>query len=327
MHCPRIKHFIRLNRDGTIGKCGHMVNPPGFESYKDLVESRWLKKTAERMDKDEWPDECVRCQRTEKTGGKSIRLASIDRHRLLKPLHDDYIIVGGVLDNICNSACQTCNAGLSTKIGSLESKKYLRVDNYKMFWQLPQHRIVEVDVSGGEPTASKNYKQLLSNLPDGTKIVRMNTNGSRMIDELENVLMKGVKVIVTLSLDGLHDTHDYVRWPIKWEQYEDTLNKYMILQKKYKLLNIDTWTTVSCLNIMNLPDIMKYTSAKGLQHNWSFLEYPDVLNVKYENRFTARAKHLYPEQIAIEENNDDVLSQFVEKQDLLRDIDINDYLK
>ena len=40
-----------------------------------------------------------------------------------------------------------------------------------------RNRIVELDVNGGEPTASKNYKKLLSNLPSNIRIVRINTNG------------------------------------------------------------------------------------------------------------------------------------------------------
>ena len=44
MHCPRIDHFIRLNNDGTVGKCGHMINAKGFKSYEELEKlvNDWL---------------------------------------------------------------------------------------------------------------------------------------------------------------------------------------------------------------------------------------------------------------------------------------------
>ena len=171
------------------------------------------------MQQDQWPKECVRCKRSEDVNQDSIRIKSIDRHKILKPLKEDYLVVGGVLDNICNSACQSCNSELSTKIGSLESKHYTKLNNIDKFWELPQSRILEVDVNGGEPTASKNYKKILANLPENTKIVRMNTNGSRMIKELEDILKKRIMVIVTLSFDGTGNVHDYVRWPIKWTNY------------------------------------------------------------------------------------------------------------
>ena len=239
MHCPRIDHFIRLNQDGSVGKCGHMINAKGFDSYEALENSKWMSNLRKTIDQGQWPMECFRCQRSEKTKGESIRTNSINRHKLLHPIMKDYLIVGGVLDNVCNSACQSCNAGLSTKIGSLESKEYPRVDNYNVLKKLPHERIIEFDVNGGEPMASRNYKKILKDLPHNVKIVRMNTNGSRMIPELEDVLKRKIMVIVTLSLDGIGDVHDYVRWPIKWKNYEKSVLAYQELQKKYKLLQLD----------------------------------------------------------------------------------------
>ena len=116
-------------------------------------------------------------------------------------------------------------------LGTAE-KNYIKTNNFAKFFKLPQSRILKGDVNGGEPTASKNYKKLLANLPRKTKIVRMNTNGSRMIKELEAILRNRIMVIVTLSFDGVGDVHDYVRWPIKWEKFTKTIEKYKKLQGK-----------------------------------------------------------------------------------------------
>ena len=290
MYCPRLNHFVRLNQNGSIGKCGHMTNAIGFKTFKELDESEWLDNIREQMSNDKWPDQCVRCKQTEEISGESIRTKSIERHKVLHKFKDDYLVVGGVLDNVCNSACQSCNAGLSTKIGSLTSKEYPRVNNIENFYKLPQDRILEVDVNGGEPTASKNYKKILADLPSNTKIVRMNTNGSRMIKELEVILKNRAMVIVTLSFDGVGDVHDYVRWPIKWKNYTKTVLAYKNLQKQYPLLKLNFWTTVSSLNVANLPNILDYTTEHGIDHDWAFLNDPDALNVKYKNKFTTTAK-------------------------------------
>ena len=325
MHCPRIDHFIRLNRDGTVGKCGHMINAKGFDSYEELEQSDWMVNIRKAIEQGQWPMECFRCQRSEKTKGESIRTKSIARHKVLHPMMKDYLIVGGVLDNVCNSACQSCNSGLSTKIGSLESKDYPRVDNYSVLKKLPQERMIEFDVNGGEPTASKNYKKILKSLPHNVKIVRMNTNGSRIIPELEDVLKRNIMVIVTLSLDGIGDVHDYARWPIKWKNYEKTVGAYQALQKKYKLLKLDFWTTVSCLNIEILPEIINFAKDKKIPHDWAFLEKPNVLNVKYTNKFTSLAKHISPNEIATDKDNNIELEAFIQRQDALRGISIHDY--
>jgi sulfatase maturation enzyme AslB (radical SAM superfamily) len=290
-----------------------------------MEHSEWLKGIRQTMSQGQLPPDCIRCQQSEKVKGESIRTNSIKRHKILQPIRDDYIIVSGVLDNICNSACQSCNSGLSTKIGSLESKNYPRVDNYDVFQTLPLDRVIELDVSGGEPTASKNYKKVLNNLPANTKIVRMNTNGSRMIKEIEDVLKRNIMVIITMSLDGIGSVHDYARWPIKWTDYKKTVDAYKDLQKKYKSLQLDFWTTVSCLNIKNLPEIINYAKNKNTPHDWAFLDRPSVLNVRYKNKFTTHAKHISPDEIAVEEDNSKQLEAFIKRQDMLRDISIDDY--
>ena len=325
MFCPRLDHFVRLNQDGSVGKCGHMIHAKGFASHEELEHSDWMANIRTTMDQGQWPMECFRCQRSEKVKGESIRTNSIARHKMLHPIRKDYLIVGGVLDNICNSACQSCHAGLSTKIGSLESKDYPRVDNYEVFKKLPQERIIEFDVNGGEPTASKNYKKILKALPENVKIVRMNTNGSRMISEIEEVLKRNIMVIVTMSLDGMGQVHDYTRWPIKWDNYKKTVDAYLALQKQYKLLQIDFWTTVSCLNIKTLPDIVNFAKNKNIPHDWAFLNQPSVLNVKYDNKFTRLAKSMSPTEIAVDRNNDKELEDFLSRQDALRNIDVKDY--
>jgi sulfatase maturation enzyme AslB (radical SAM superfamily) len=302
-----------------------MVNAKGFRNFEEMENSEWVKNIKGTMSEDKWPNECTRCEQSERVKGESIRTNSIDRHKMLYPIRKDYLIVGGVLDNVCNSACQSCTAGLSTKIGSLTSKNYPRVDNYDLFQTLPLDRVIELDVNGGEPTASKNYKKVLGELPANTKIVRMNTNGSRMIKEIEHVLKRNIMVIVTMSLDGIGSVHDYTRWPIKWTDYKKTVDAYKDLQRKYKLLQLDFWTTVSCLNARNLPEIINYAKNMDIPHDWAFLDKPSVLNVRYKNKFTTVAKHVSPGEIAVDDDNNEQLEAFIKRQDALRNITIDDY--
>ena len=165
----------------------------------------------------------------------------------------------------------------------------------------------------------------------------MNTNGSRLINELENILKNKIMVIVTLSLDGVQKTHDYVRWPIKWTNYTESVTKYKNLQKEYPLLKLNTWTTVSSLNISNLPKILDFTSNHNLDHDWAFLDKPNVLNVKYKNRFTEKAKIILQsssysqcnkiaDSVAIAGDNDAGIMEFIKQQDNLRKIDYTEYM-
>lgn len=336
MHCPRLDHFVRLQPDKTIGKCGHMVQPRTFNSFNEMQESPWLQEIRKKMKDDIWPDECIRCKKTEEINQRSIRLDMIERDKLLKVIRDDYIIVGGVLDNICNSACQTCNANLSSRIGSL-SGTAVKVNNYEKFKTLPLDRILELDINGGEPTYSPNYKKILDDLPPGVKIVRLNTNAHRTFDKVIPLLEKNIRVIITISFDGLDRVHDYVRWPIRFEDVENTINDYKTIQKKYpRLLRLNLWTTVSVYNIAQFDDILSYADEKEIDHGFGILEGPKVLSISNSNALTEEAKSKFSDskhstlknlskKIAISDKNSAELIKYITQQDMIRSIKFKDY--
>ena len=312
MRCPRLDHFVRFNPNGTVSRCGHMVAPAQFDTLEQMDSSVWLRKIREQLDIDVWPAECRRCQQTESINGTSIRLNAIAFNELQST--QDYLIVGGVLDNVCNSACYTCNENLSTKIGSLKSKTYPIIDNTNRFWELPVDRITHLDINGGEPSASKNYKQILANLPKNVKSIRVNTNGSLFIEELNAVLARGIEVTVTVSLDGIGAVHDRIRWPVKWDRVRENIFRY----KEMGLTELNTWTTVSALNVEHLPTIQQFCQEHRILHSWALLHYPDPLNVKYQNSLTLPARDIIPGQIAVDKNNQAELDDFLQIQDDLR---------
>ena len=310
MYCPRLDHFVRFNSNGTVSRCGHMVNAPQFNSLSEMDTSEWLA-TIKSVNN---PKECIRCQQTESVNGTSIRLNAVDFDQ--QQTKTDYLTVGGVLDNVCNSACLTCNEQLSTKIGSLKSKTYLIVNNSNAFWNLPLDRVVHLDINGGEPSASKNYKYILANLPANITSVRLNTNCSTVLTELEKLIARGVKVTVTVSLDGIGAVHDRVRWPIKW----DLFYKNLMLYKSMGLHELNTWTTVSALNIGDFENIKQFVIANGLLHSWALLQTPDPINVKYSNSMTQPYVNSIPEQVAVDRNNQIELDAFLKDQNKLRSI-------
>lgn len=294
LNCPRLDHFVRFNPDGTVSRCGHMISAPKFDNLEAMDNSEWLVDIKQKFANEQWPSECQRCQQTEEMNNSSIRLHAIEFDK--KQTQSDYLTVGGVLDNICNSACLTCDENLSTLIGGLKSKVYPIVDNSNRFWQLPLDRIVHLDINGGEPSVSKNYKYILANLPKNIKSVRLNTNCSSVLEELWDLCHRGVHVTVTVSLDGIGPVHDFVRWPIKWDKFYSNLMKYTEMPVKLNL-----WTTVSVLNVTDLPNIIEFARKHKIAHSYAYLKEPAELAI--ENKDT-------PESLA-----------YIQKQKKLRGIE------
>lgn len=332
MHCPRLKHFARLNFDGTVARCGHMSNYPTFKTYEDLENSDWNKEKQHQMDKDIWPQECERCKTTEELNQTSIRKNTIQRHDLLKYYKSDYLIVGGVLDNVCNNACISCNENLSTTIGYLKNAQ-VKLNNIEKFFNLPQERIVELDLNGGEPTTSPNYKKILENLPASVKFVRINSNGSKYFDLIETLLEKKIKVILTLSIDGVDKIFEYTRFPIKWHTFEDVVDQYVKLRSNSKYLLIDFWTTLSALNVFDIDNIIEFADSKNIPHQYSPLVTPKSISIRKTNAITRRAltilnpdKHSnLLQMIATEEDNTEEIQNFLNHQDSLRKIHRQDF--
>jgi len=269
MYCPRLDHFVRFNPNGTVSRCGHMINAPEFDTLAEMESSSWLQQIKDRMLQNQWPPECVRCQETEPN---SIRMFSIELDK--QTSQQDYLQVGGVLDNLCNAACLTCNENLSTKIGSLKSRSFHVINNYDRFSSLPQQRIVHLDINGGEPAYSKNYKTILKNLPPNLQTLRLNTNCSTVLSELKDIVDCGIEVTVTVSCDGVGPVHELLRWPITWQTF---LNNLMIYRSMPVKLNL--WTTVSVLNVEDLPNIQSFAQQHGINHSYAYLKTPWELSV------------------------------------------------
>lgn len=269
MYCPRLDHFVRFNPNGTVSRCGHMVNAPQFVSLADMEASSWLANTKELMKFDQWPKECIRCHETEPD---SIRMYATELDSVTE--QTDYLQVGGVLDNLCNAACQTCNQNLSSRIGSLNGPGFPIVNNLEQFCNLPQERIAHLDINGGEPAYSKNYKKILSNLPPNLKTLRLNTNCSTVLTELVDIANRGIEVTVTVSCDGIGSVHDFVRWPIPWQDFYRNLMTYKTMP-----VQLNLWTTVSVLNVNDLPNIQKFAQEHGIDHSYAYLKTPFELSV------------------------------------------------
>jgi len=273
MHCPRLDHFVRFNPNGTVSRCGHMVSPPQFESLEQMESSEWLSKIKATLLADQWPSECARCQETEPDSirGYATQLDNQTTQR-------NYLQVGGVLDNICNAACQTCNPGCSTRIGALTGKTFPIVNNSSRFWNLPQDRIVHLDINGGEPSYSKNYKRLLAKLPPNLRTLRLNTNCNIVLNELTDIVDKGIEVTVTVSCDGIGPVHEFMRWPIKWDTFYNNLMIYKSMPIKLNL-----WTTVSILNVNDLINIQTFAKEHSIDHSYAYLKQPFELSVDNAN--------------------------------------------
>ena len=85
-----------------------------------------------------------------------------------------------------------------------------------------------------------------------------------------------------------------------------------------ELTELNTWTTVSALNIGDFNNILTFVKQHELLHSYALLDAPAVLNVKYKNSLTMPYQDILPGYVAIDENNQAEIDKFLLEQEQLR---------
>jgi sulfatase maturation enzyme AslB (radical SAM superfamily) len=345
MHCPRLDHFAKIlphdqkENQTAVMNCCVMTDAPLFDSYDEMMGSEWLATTKKLFSSNQWPAECVRCKDQEEIGLKSDRLQWIDFHKDLLIDHgSDYLTVSMMLDNICNTACQFCSPYISSKLASLQTipLKIRQVGSYEE--KLPLHRITQIDLEGGEPSNSKNVKQLLTNLPQRVNTIKMYTNARSFLDELVPVAERGIKIQISVSLDGVGAVQEYIRWPTQWSEFCETIEQYKELQIRFpETVSLCFKTTTCALNLADVPNIINFAEKQNIVHSMSQLAYPQALHISYANSYTISARNQLEKSpselcqklaqgVATQKENQQEIDKFIDQQDTLRKISIKDYI-
>ncbi len=130
------------------------------------------------------------------------------------------------------------------------------------FWeqinaQIPN--LKQVYFAGGEPLMIKEHKLFLEEIiRQGYQdqiLLRYNTNGILISDEIIELWTKFKKVKVAVSLDATDARNYYIRYPTEWNEVVENLHK---LDNTPDNIHVSIATAIQILNIMDLPDFAKW---------------------------------------------------------------------
>jgi len=243
IHCPMIHGGLNINlkdSEGTIGfnyccmaESDLETDASDIWNNKKLIAIREVNKT------NQWDRGCWECQRLESSGQSSFRLGMLDKfggkQNLSGPQRIDLLF-----DLSCNLACRICGPHSSTfwqkhlkensiSFGNFPTKSRLE-DVVTSLKSLDLTNLEMVQYCGGETLMGNTYwetsKILADLIPNAKEKVTLGfqTNGTQTIDEKHyDVIEKFQLVKFVISLDGVGDRFDYLRWPAKWSQVSDNI--------------------------------------------------------------------------------------------------------
>jgi len=127
----------------------------------------------------------------------------------------------------------------------------------EMYNQIPN--LKQVYFAGGEPLMIKEHKIFLEEIIRrgyADKIlVRYNTNGLLLDNDIIDLWKRFKKVKVGFSLDGTDERNHYIRYPSDWGKIENNLR---LLDNTPDNIEGSIATAIQILNIKHLPDFAKW---------------------------------------------------------------------
>lgn len=257
-------------------------------TIEEYLTSPLLLQVKEEFKKGLWPKGCERCRIEEENDIKSKRILD---HERWKDHYDRYVEDDGFITasiafgNTCNLACVTCGPDASSKWHQehirlhqrdIKPNHFYKHGFVEDFYRIAEN-VIHFDIPGGEPFLSGivQQKELLTKYIESGRSKDMSlhytTNGTIFPDHDWFDLWKNYgSVEIQLSIDGIEERFEYIRYPAKWASLVENIEKY-----KTKQVMLTVATTVSAYNIAYLDELVSYLHSIGLGMPWlGRLHYP-----------------------------------------------------
>jgi len=134
----------------------------------------------------------------------------------------------------------------------------------EMYKQIPN--LKQVYFAGGEPLMIKEHKTFIEEIVrqgyQDTILLRYNSNGILVDEDLIKLWSKFKKVKFAVSMDATHQRDEYIRFPTQWSTVEKNLH---MLDNTPDNIQVSLATAIQIFNIKHLPDFMKWKIKSGFK--------------------------------------------------------------
>ena len=237
--------------------------------------------------------------------------------------------------NLCNQACVSCNSNASSKWAEIE-KKMGRIPGPRKEINLENSNISygnakRISFLGGEPFFDPRTFKILEMLIKQNNtdcFISIVTNGSIVLKQEQlDLLSKFSDLNICLSIDGIEQKFEYMRWPAKWNTLLNNLKKYQDITK-----NISISYTISSINAMYYDETIEWFNKNNLRYNHNIVSFPNWLSLKNmpiefkqqlskNKNFISHYCNINGEEISAE-----LIKSHIFKQDQAKKINICNYM-
>lgn len=153
---------------------------------------------------------------------------------------------------------------------------------------LDQGKLLNLKILGGEPFMYPKLLQTLADQPLGIKQklkLSFTTNGSHDMTETLNALADYKSIWITVSIEGIGQTQDYIRKGSNWE----TVKQNILSVRDNTDVNISLTSVIQALNLNRIRELINFCNTENLNNQYSVIKVPsyltlDILDQEYINR-------------------------------------------
>lgn len=146
----------------------------------------------------------------------------------------------------------------------------------------------EIKFTGGEPTISSTFWNIVDNINNPNIKLHLTTNGTKFNTRLLTAIDKFDEKHFTISIDGVDETYNYIRHPFTWSKLQNNIQKLCETQNN-KNTSIHFCSVLTSYNILNLHYLVQYIENLSNKFNcniqWKCIPDPhpknSVFDVKY----------------------------------------------
>jgi len=148
----------------------------------------------------------------------------------------------------CNMRCKHCGSSCTTPLpDELSTEEALQLAD-----EVAELGLSWITLSGGEPFTRKDWHLIAKRLSDRGVIPNIISNGWLVTEDIIEKAKAASVGTIAISLDGLRDTHDYIRKPGSYDRVMTALKLFV-----ENGIVCGVVTTISNANILQLGEIRK----------------------------------------------------------------------
>tara|TARA_A100001035_G_C27753646_1_gene487790 strand:- start:576 stop:1592 length:1017 start_codon:yes stop_codon:yes gene_type:complete len=274
-----------------------------YDSIQDAFNGKENRILRQKMLNDEKIPGCDKCYRDESLGKSSYRQrfnSRYDEQYINNPTIKELELA---LGNKCNYKCVDCNTKYSTSWYDddiLLNRTYNTFKGREVINKIYDSDfeimdLNEIKILGGEPFLEKRYIDLFKKINAENINLFFVTNNSIFPNEEWLTQLKRFKSInFNISIDGVYDVAEFVRYGTKFSKYEKNYKRWLDLNLSN--MSVIPHFVFHSLNVLNFDQTIEWL-AKIYDHkiekilnyiSYDFLSMPEMLNCSF---LTDNCKH------------------------------------